>query len=82
MNGPNQVLAEHPLNSREVFRVAISEYQGHRYVDIRRWYCKVEGGEFLPGKGATVRPELLQGVIRALEAAHSQLNGRSDEVAS
>ena len=77
MNSPNQVLAEHPLNSREVFRVAISEYQGHRYVDIRRWYSKVEGGEFLPGKGATVRPELIPTVIKALSKADALLTANA-----
>jgi hypothetical protein len=57
-------------NKREQIRIALNEYQGHEYIDIRTFYST--DGQFKPSsKGITLKkelyPELLKGVIDLAE---------------
>ena len=50
---------------REIIRVALREYRGNDYVDIRQYY-KSFGEDFLPTKrGISFNPELIDEVIKA-----------------
>ena len=72
----HDVLAELPRNDREVIRVAVSSFRGYRYADIRLWYRLTTDDDYRPGKGATVRPEMIPAVVDALNRADALLNGR------
>ncbi|MGH2354089.1 MAG: transcriptional coactivator p15/PC4 family protein, partial [Chloroflexota bacterium] len=57
-------------NSVEVVRVALREYQGRRYLDIRLWYWSEDGPEetLRPSrKGVTLRVEQLPELRDALD---------------
>ncbi len=41
-------MVEIQKNSREVIRITESEYEGHKFVDLRIWYT--DGGEYKPTK--------------------------------
>jgi hypothetical protein len=54
-------------NGRECYRVAWSEYEGHRYVDLRLHYR--DGEEWKPSrKGIAIKPDALASVISALQS--------------
>lgn len=53
-------------NKTERIRIALNEYKGHQYIDIRTFY--LSDGEYKPSaKGVTLKtelyPELLKGVM-------------------
>lgn len=53
-------------NKKERIRIALNEYKGHQYIDIRTFY--LQDGEYKPSaKGVTLKtelyPELLKGVM-------------------
>lgn len=53
-------------NKKERIRIALNEYKGHQYIDIRTFY--LADGEYKPSsKGVTLKtelyPELLKGVM-------------------
>jgi hypothetical protein len=53
-------------NKKERIRIALNEYKGHQYIDIRTFY--LENGEYKPSsKGVTMKtefyPDLLKGVM-------------------
>ena len=51
-----------------IIRVALQEYRGHEYIDIRQYY-KDNSGDFKPTKkGITFNPEILDEIIEGLEA--------------
>ena len=41
-------MVEIQKNSREVIRITDSEYEGHKFVDLRIWYT--DGGHYKPTK--------------------------------
>lgn len=49
------VLGEFEKNSKEVFRISISEFKGRNFLDIRVWYRNADG-EFAPGKKGVAIP--------------------------
>ena len=74
-----EILMESDKNSREVLRVSLREYSGHRFADVRSWYRTTTGAELKPGKGATVKPELLPDVIAALQAAQARFEAEASQ---
>ena len=55
MNETNATLvAEFEKNARERVRVSLTEYGGHRLLDLRAYYQDATG-EWRPGKGLTLR---------------------------
>jgi hypothetical protein len=59
-------------NSREHFRIAIREFRGVRTVDLRVYALDTRGNPIATPKGIAVRPDLLDELIGALEAARSK----------
>ena len=52
-------------NSREVIRISESEYEGHKFVDLRVWYS--DNGEMKPTKkGISFNHNVAKEVIEAL----------------
>ena len=60
-------------NSREVIRISESEYEGHKFVDLRVWYN--DNGEMEPTKkGISFNPskakEVVEGILSVVEKAN------------
>ena len=52
----------------DIIRIALNEFKGREYVDIRQHF-KNEDGEYTPTKkGVTFNPELIDEVIEGLTA--------------
>lgn len=52
-------------NRREVIRVSESEYEGHKFIDLRIWYD--DNGEMKPTKkGISFNPNIAKEVIEAI----------------
>jgi Transcriptional Coactivator p15 (PC4) len=61
------VIASIEKNSREVLRVTLDDFKGHRLVNLR--------GDYRPGKhGLALRVDKLEGLIAALIDAQAQAN--------
>jgi len=61
-------------NSREVLRVTLEDFKGHRLVNLRVWFKSTEG-DFRPGKhGVAIRIDKLDALISALVEAHGKAN--------
>lgn len=66
-------------NSVEELRVALREYKGHEYVDLRI-YAEFDTSEKLPTKrGITVPPRLLADLISALQDIESDWRAANDD---
>jgi hypothetical protein len=62
------LVSEFQKNGKERVRVSLTEFGGHRLIDLRAYYQDATG-EWRPGKGLTLRRELLPQLKRALLAA-------------
>jgi hypothetical protein len=61
-------------NATEELQIAINEYKGKKYVDLRIYYTTDEGDNWNPTKkGITVPPDKIDDVIEALEKAKEEL---------
>jgi Transcriptional Coactivator p15 (PC4) len=69
------VVAEWRATKREVLRVMLRDFKGHKLVDIRRWYRDAEG-KLCPGKGISCRPWDIEPLRKALRKADRRLSGR------
>ena len=63
------ILKEVAKNSREVFRVSITEYRGRRFVDLRAYYQDAEGNLKPTRKGISLSGEILGDAIEGLSEA-------------
>lgn len=61
-----EVIAEVPKNQREVYRVMARSFKGHRLADVRVWFDDPDTGELRPGKGVSLKVEVLPEIINAL----------------
>ena len=57
-------------NSREVIRISDSEYEGHKFIDLRIWYS--DNGEYKPTKkGISFHPskigQVVDGILKIAE---------------
>jgi hypothetical protein len=59
-------------SNREEIQIAIREYEGTRYAEIRAWYW-VEAGAQKPGKGVTFKPDMIDALLDALRSAEELL---------
>ena len=69
------VVEEWRVTKREVLRVMIRDFKGHRIVDVRRWYRDAEG-KLCPCKGVSGRPWDIGPLRKALRKADRRINGR------
>lgn len=77
-----QLLASIERNATEELQIAINEYKGKQYVDLRIFYTNDEGDSWNPTKkGVTVAPDKIDDVIEALTKAKEEL-GVEEEVAA
>ena len=69
-----QLLASIERNATEELQIAINEYKGKQYVDLRIFYTNDEGDTWNPTKkGVTVAPDKIDDVIEALAKAKAEL---------
>ena len=57
-------------NRRETIRISESEYEGHKFIDLRIWYD--DNGEMKPTqKGISFNPniakEVIEGILKTVE---------------
>ena len=72
----NALIAAIEKNSLDAIRIALIEYKGKQYVDIRTYTQVDREPEPIPTKkGLTIAPALLPELIAALQQAHQQLGG-------
>lgn len=64
-----ELLAEVPRGERDVYRLRLCEFKGHRYLDLRSWFPDRATGELRPGKGVTLKLTALPQIIEALQKA-------------
>ncbi len=69
----NLIIAEFEKNSRETVRISLTEYRGQQLLDVRAFYPS--GGEMKPGKGLTIRRDLVTTLRKALQAAEKATKG-------
>ncbi len=63
------LISEFDKNAREKVRVKLTEYGGHKLIDIRAYWPDGSTGELRPGKGLSVKRELIPELRAALEGA-------------
>ena len=69
-------ILEFPKNTHEVVRIAVTEFRGRTYGDIRVYY-EAEDGEWRPSrKGLTLAPDLIPELREGLEALERELRNR------
>ena len=65
-----KILATIPRSATEHLQIAINEYKGKSYLDLRIFYTTDDGANWLPTKkGVTVSPDNLQLFKEAIEKA-------------
>ena len=70
MSEEKNLLTTIPRSTTERIEVAINEYKGKKYLDLRTFYTTDEGANWLPTKkGITVSPENLELLKDAIEQA-------------
>ena len=75
----DQLVADLRKNSRENIRVRRTEFQGHRLVDVRLFALKEDGSFVATAKGVSIRLEMIDAVIEALQKARAITAGRSHQ---
>jgi hypothetical protein len=60
------IITEIPKNSREVYRVVRRDFKGYPLVDVRIWFDDATTGELRPGKGVSIKLEVLPEIVAAL----------------
>ncbi|MCQ2957888.1 MAG: transcriptional coactivator p15/PC4 family protein [Candidatus Gastranaerophilales bacterium] len=65
-----QILATVPRSATEEIQIAINEYKGKKYLDLRVYYTTDDGASWNPTKkGVTFSPEKLIDLKAAIETA-------------
>ncbi|MGR3461297.1 MAG: transcriptional coactivator p15/PC4 family protein [Roseovarius sp.] len=71
------MITDIPKNARELIRVQLREFEGRRFIDVRKHY-KAEDGEIRPTReGVTIAPEKAEALAAAIRAA-AQGEGAGD----
>jgi Transcriptional Coactivator p15 (PC4) len=72
---PAIVVGETALNSRDVLRVTLGEYEGRRTIDVRKFYRRGDGSLRPTPKGLTIEisrlPFLAETITAALDRART-----------
>lgn len=70
MSEEGKILATIPRSSTEQMQIAVKEFKGKSYLDMRIFYTTDEGASWLPTKkGVTCSPENLETLKDAIEEA-------------
>lgn len=69
------ILATISRSATEQLQIAVSEYKGKRYLDLRIFYTTDDGANWIPTKkGVTVAPDSLELFKEAIEKAIAELS--------
>ena len=68
-------IGEIQKNSASKIKVAIREYKGRQFVDVRTFFQNEAGEEIITKKGITLSPDKITELIRLLSEA--RIKGRS-----
>lgn len=75
-----KILATIPRSATEQLQIAINEYKGKSYLDLRIFYTTDDGINWNPTKkGVTVSPENLELLKDAIEEAMTELTTPAEE---
>jgi len=70
----NEVISQFTKNAVEEVRVSLTEYRGHKLIDLRVYYEPRDGGDRLPSKkGLTISVELFPELKKALDELETAL---------
>ena len=70
MSNEKNIITTIPRSATERIEIAINEYKGKKYLDLRTFYTTDEGASWLPTKkGITVSPDNLELLKDAIEQA-------------
>ena len=70
MSNEKNIITTIPRSATERIEIAINEYNGKNYLDLRTFYTTDEGASWLPTKkGITVSPDNLELLKEAIEQA-------------
>ncbi|UKI40355.1 MAG: transcriptional coactivator p15/PC4 family protein [Candidatus Melainabacteria bacterium] len=76
----NKLISTIERSSTEQLQIAVKEYKGKKYLDLRIFYTTDDGASWLPTKkGVTVSPNHLSVLKEAIEVAIGELDGLGDE---
>lgn len=74
MADDSKLIATVPRSATEQLQIALSEFKGKKYLDLRIFYTTDTGATWLPTKkGVTVSPENLELFKDAIEKAIAEL---------
>lgn len=74
MSEEGKLIATIPRSSTEQMQIAVKEFKGKSYLDMRIFYTTDEGASWLPTKkGVTCSPENLEILKDAIEEAMNEL---------
>ncbi len=74
MADKNNLLAAIPKSPTEQLQIALNEFKGKEYLDLRIFYTTDDGASWLPTKkGVTVSPDQLEVLLEAVKTAMSEL---------
>ena len=75
-----KIIATIPRSATEQLQIAINEYKGKSYLDMRIFYTTDEGATWLPTKkGVTCSPENIEILKDAVEAAMKEFTSLEEE---
>lgn len=76
----NKLISIIERSSTEQLQIAVKEFKGKKYLDLRIFYTTDDGASWLPTKkGVTVSPNHLSILKEAIEVAIDELDGLGDE---
>ncbi len=76
----NKIISTIERSSTEQLQIAIKEYKGKRYLDLRIFYTTDNGGSWLPTKkGVTISPDQLLVLKDAVDLAINELDSCVNE---
>jgi hypothetical protein len=75
----NKIIASIPRSATEEIHIAISEYKGKKYLDMRVFYTTDDGINWNPTKkGVTFTPDKLDEVKNAIDEAKQLLEAEEE----
>ncbi len=76
----NKLISTIERSSTEQLQIAVKEFKGKKYLDLRIFYTTDDGASWLPTKkGVTVSPNHLSILKEAIEVAIEELADLGDE---
>ena len=76
----NKLISTIERSSTEQLQIAVKEFKGKKYLDLRIFYTTDDGASWLPTKkGVTVSPNHLSILKEAIEVAIDELDGLGNE---